>query len=250
MLGWLFVFLTAVALLFALDFVQLLVMLPALWAMHAAASVALFYGWQDAAAAEPGPDLVLVNVLVLSAAGLLVLLLALRRLNRFERLFFVNTYVLSNKVQTQSDQIQGGKCELLAVFSNPRSATEQLPLQPLQLGRELKFLLHSLPPTQLAIEPAARMSDVRDTAVAKRRDFLAVGGLAIGCRVGTGLRHMQHHKCAAEQKGWLTGGALSSCTPAHVQNVVCHIFRRRCNQAKESAAAPLLWPHLHGPPRF
>ena len=69
--------------------------------------------------------------------------------------------------------------ELLALFSNPTSrhaATATggaddghhpggggggLGLKPLQLGRELKFLLHSLPPVHLAIEPAASLADAR-----------------------------------------------------------------------------------------
>ena len=152
MLAWLFVFEISAALLFSLDFVQLLFLLPTLWAMHVATS---FCMWQKAPD-EPRGLQIILNSLLLSAVGLLVLILSLRRLNRFERQSFVNTYVLSNKVTAQSQQIRGGgDSELLAVFSNPRSRS------PLALGRELKFLLNSLPTNQLAIEPAATMDDVR-----------------------------------------------------------------------------------------
>ena len=167
MLAWLFVFELAAALLFALDFVQLLFLLPTLWVMHVATS---FYMWGRAVAEPRGLQIVL-NSLLLSAVGLLLLLLALRRLNRFERQSFVNSYVLINKVSTQSQQIRGGgDSELLAVFSNPRSGS------PLQLGRELKFLLNSLPATQLAIEPAATMNDVHAAISQKNPRLLLFSG--------------------------------------------------------------------------
>ena len=167
MLAWLFVFEQAAALLFALDFVQLLFLLPTLWAMHVVTSC---YIWKNAVA-EPHGHEILLNYLLLSAVGLLMLLLSLRRLNRFERQSFVNSFVLCNKVSTQSQQIRGDNdSELLAVFSNPRSGS------PLQLGRELKFLLNSLPATQLAIEPAATLIDVRAAISQKNPRLLLFSG--------------------------------------------------------------------------
>ena len=167
MLAWLFVFQQAAALLFALDFVQLLFLLPTLWAMHVATSC---YIWRTAVA-EPHGFQILVNSLLLSAVGLLLLLLSLRRLNRFERQSFINSFVLCNKVSTQSQQIRGGAdSELLAIFSNPRSGS------PLQLGRELKFLLNSLPATQLAIEPAATLIDVHAAISQKNPRLLLFSG--------------------------------------------------------------------------
>ena len=173
MLAWLFVFQQAAALLFALDFVQLLFLLPALWAMHVTTSC---YIW-GTAVAEPHGFQILVNSLLLSAVGLLLLLLSLRRLNRFERQSFVNSFVLCNKVSTQSEQIRGGAdSELLAIFSNPRSGS------PLQLGRELKFLLNSLPASQLAIEPAATLIDVRAAISQKNPRLLLFSGHSfMGC---------------------------------------------------------------------
>ena len=167
MLAWLFVFQQAAALLFALDFVQLLFLLPTLWAMHVATSC---YIWWTAVA-EPHGFQILVNSLLLSAVALVLLLLSLRRLNRFERQSFVNSFVLCNKVSTQSQQIRGGAdSELLAIFSNPRSGS------PLQLGRELKFLLNSLPATQLAIEPAATLIDVHAAISQKNPRLLLFSG--------------------------------------------------------------------------
>ena len=42
----------------------------------------------------------------MSACGLLVMLLAVRRLNRFERQSFVNAFVLTTRVEHQVDQIE------------------------------------------------------------------------------------------------------------------------------------------------
>ena len=246
MLLWLFVAMQAPALLFALDFVQLLVLLPALWLTYVLGALCVFTRWWDDSRGDAGhpwwhmakhfgdldslSDLeglddddaiedtdpfdwnatniaglvgkgggkgkgkgggggwpphphihvhhlkppsqsprILLYCVFISAFGLIILLLALRRLNRFERQSFVNSYVLWNKVSTQSVQMRGKQVELLALFSNPRTANPAL--KPLQLGRELKFLLHSLPPVHLAIEPAASLADAR-TAIEEKNPRL------------------------------------------------------------------------------
>ena len=54
---------------------------------------------------------ILLYCVFISGFGLLILLLALRRLNRFERQSFVNSYVLWNKVSSQSVQMRGKQVE-------------------------------------------------------------------------------------------------------------------------------------------
>ena len=163
MLIWLFVAMQVPALLFALDFVQLLVLLPALWLTYILGALCVFTRWWDASRGDEGhpwwktwhmdfgdnpfdpfddpfddrnasaiarlvgkggggkgkggggwplhhahhahhyvhhatpssqsPRILLYCVFI-SVFGLLILLLALRRLNRFERQSFVNSYVL------------------------------------------------------------------------------------------------------------------------------------------------------------
>ena len=111
---------------------------------------------------------ILLQCVLLSVAWLLVVLLAVRRLNRFERQSFVNSYVLMSKVSTQVAQIKGKQVELLALFSNPRAPPGAAGsyVRPLQLGQELKFLLRAVPTVHLAIEPAAGLADV-EAAVKK-----------------------------------------------------------------------------------
>ena len=59
---------------------------------------------------------------------------AVWRLNRFERLSFVNAYVLLNKTIVAERARRSAGRELLALFSNP-STPQQLHLKPLQLGQ-------------------------------------------------------------------------------------------------------------------
>ena len=96
---------------------------------------------------------------LISALATLLLLTAVHRLNRVERQSFVNTFVLLNKTVVEHKRAHGQERALLALFSNP-NAPQQLQLRPLQLGQELKFLLRSVPTSQLACEPAASLVDV------------------------------------------------------------------------------------------
>lgn len=92
--------------------------------------------------------------------GVLILLASVNRSNRFERQSFVNQYVLLHKTVSEERKKRGGERMMLALFSNP-NAPLQLHLKPLQLGQELKFLLRSIPPSDLAVEPAAALEDVK-----------------------------------------------------------------------------------------
>ena len=101
MLGWLVLYLLASALLFALDFVQLLLLLPALWISNVVASAVAFARWWDAtggpdngAAGRRWSDRVdgtMLYCFCIALSGLLILLYAVRATNRFERLGFVNS---------------------------------------------------------------------------------------------------------------------------------------------------------------
>jgi hypothetical protein len=113
-----------------------------------------------------GHSRTLLDCTLLSLGALLFLLLAARRLNRFEREGFVISWAALGKLHDQADAISGGQVELLALFSNPRLAPTtrggffQGALPPLRLGLELKALLRAVPPVHLAIEPAASIDDV------------------------------------------------------------------------------------------
>lgn len=111
----------------------------------------------------------IVDSLLIATAALVLLLVAVRRMNRFERQCFVNTFVLLKKVSTQVRQIRGQHVELLALFSNPRVAPNSpIQLRPLQLGQELKHLLRAVPHVHIAVEPAAGLLDVQ--AAVRRHD--------------------------------------------------------------------------------
>ena len=111
---------------------------------------------------------ILLQCVLLSVAWLLVVLLAVRRLNRFERQSFVNSYVLMSKVSTQVAQIKGKQVELLALFSNPRAP----PAPPARTSARCSSAKSSSsccapsPTVHLAIEPAAGLADV-EAAVKK-----------------------------------------------------------------------------------
>ena len=102
---------------------------------------------------------ILLECTLIASCATVLLLAIVRRLNRFERQSFVNSFVLLNKTVTQEKKKHDERRELLALFSNP-NAPQQLQLKPLQLGQELKFLLRSIPTTHLACEPAASLEDV------------------------------------------------------------------------------------------
>jgi len=113
---------------------------------------------------NPGHSRTLLDCLIFSLCSLVMLILAARRLNRFEREAFVNSWAMLKVVQEQKASIVRGRVELLAVFSNPRVERHiagELALRPLQVGQELKALLHSIPSIYLAIEPAAQLADVK-----------------------------------------------------------------------------------------
>ena len=110
---------------------------------------------------------VLLDCILLSMIALLTVLAALRRINLFERISFVNSFVLQTKVTHQSQLLAGQRVELLALFSNPSLGAIPAPLAklkaslgPLPLGRELKSLLRAVPQPYVYIEPAATLSDV------------------------------------------------------------------------------------------
>jgi len=113
-----------------------------------------------------GHSRTLLDCMLLSLGALVFLLLAARRLNRFEREGFVISWAALGKLHDQADAIAGGQVELLALFSNPRLAPAtrggffQGALPPLRLGLELKALLRAVPPVHMAIEPAASIDDV------------------------------------------------------------------------------------------
>ena len=69
MLAWLFVFQQAAALLFALDFVQLLFLLPTLWAMHVATSC---YIWRTAVAEPQGVTFESVHIVYVMYVSALI----------------------------------------------------------------------------------------------------------------------------------------------------------------------------------
>ena len=80
--------------------------------------------------------------------------------------------MLWQRVAKQTKQLRGASCvELLALFSNPRTA-----YAPLRLGKELKYLLHALPAFQVAIEPAATLADVRRAVQQKNPRLILFSG--------------------------------------------------------------------------
>jgi len=107
-----------------------------------------------------GHSRLLFDCLGLATIATLLALAALRRINRFEREGFVNSFVLMHKVSDQRELLSGERVELLAIFSNPAMHPE-LKLQPLKLGRELKSLLNSVPSCYMTIQPAAALRDAR-----------------------------------------------------------------------------------------
>ena len=107
----------------------------------------------------------LAQTVGIASTWLLWLLISVRRLNRYERQSFVNSFCLLQKVTKQNAQIEGKTVELLALFSNPAiPAASPVYLPPLRLGQELKFLLRAVSPVHLTVEPAATLADV-ETAV-------------------------------------------------------------------------------------
>jgi len=106
-----------------------------------------------------------IDCLVLSLLALLIFFAAARILSRFERLSFLNTFLLQAKIVEQAEQLSGEQIELLAVFSNPTtmmvSSSHVERIEPLKVGQELKSLFRLVPPVHVHIEPAASLADVR-----------------------------------------------------------------------------------------
>ena len=102
-----------------------------------------------------------LDCLGLGTVATVALLVALRRINRFERQSFINTFILMHKTHDQHQLLAGGRVELLALFSNP-SVRAEVHVQPLKLGQELRSLLHAVPSVYTAIRPAAALADVAD----------------------------------------------------------------------------------------
>merc|ERR1719424_2336626 len=188
-LVWLLFAFIGVALFFALDMVHVAAVLGSLWVSYAFGSCSIYARWYtlsgrtwtwdmrsidlpiDSGVLEEGGELdyhtrVLPVCLALSACGLLVMLLAVRRLNRFERQSFVNAFVLTTRVEHQVQQIERKQVEVLALFSNPRvPMSAPVQLRPLQLGQELKYLMRSLG-LHVVVEPAASLQDVERAVAA------------------------------------------------------------------------------------
>tara|TARA_B110001452_G_scaffold170726_1_gene142893 strand:- start:174 stop:1445 length:1272 start_codon:yes stop_codon:yes gene_type:complete len=143
---------------------------------------------------NPGHSRTMLDCLLLSVGALLALLLAARRLNRFERESFVGWWAALGKLHDQADAIAGGQVELLALFSNPRGAAthhhhahgphappggESLAVGPLRLGHELKALMRAVPSLHVAIEPAASLVDVPAALSRHRPRLVAFSGHAM-----------------------------------------------------------------------
>ena len=180
-LVWLLFMYNVVALFFALDMIQVAQTLSCIWLSYIAGSIAIYARWYEATnrgwtwamreidlpvdrieegQTEAYHTRVLPVCLALSFVGWLLMLMAVRRLNRFERQVFVNSFVLTNRVERQMQQIERKQVELLALFSNPRvPMSAPVQLRPLQLGQELKYLLRSLG-LHVVVEPAASLQDV------------------------------------------------------------------------------------------
>lgn len=112
---------------------------------------------------------VTIDCLLVAIGVLYLILAAIHRLNRFERESFISSFFLSSKarcntlpdavrflssrldvtqVSDQKEKISGRRVEVLALFSNPRlrsSANNSAPW-PLQLGRDIKYLLQARDP--------------------------------------------------------------------------------------------------------
>ena len=93
------------------------------------------------------------------------------------------TNVLQAMVTEQTQLLSGERIELLAIFSNPSLRHVSANLGPhltkaggsahLQLGRELKSLLRSVPSPYVFVEPAATLEDVR-SAVEEHNPQIAI----------------------------------------------------------------------------
>ena len=124
---------------------------------------------------------ILVDCLVLAFIASCTNVLALKRLNRSDRISFISSFALQAMVTEQTQLLSGERIEILAMFSNPSLHNVAANLGPhlakaggqLSLGRELKSLLRSVPSPYVFVEPAATLEDVR-TAMQEHNPQIAV----------------------------------------------------------------------------
>jgi len=135
----------------------------------------------DSSASTHSP--ILLDCLVLAFIASCTNVLALKRLNRSDRISFISSFALQAMVTEQTQLLSGERIELLAIFSNPSLRHVSANLGPhltkaggsahLQLGRELKSLLRSVPSPYVFVEPAATLEDVR-SAVEEHNPQIAI----------------------------------------------------------------------------
>ena len=223
---WLLFVFNATALFFGLDMIQVAIVLLSVWVSYVCGTIAIYAMWYEARVkkewtwsaywsddvgvaggddaadnasgsddeADEGRSHILTECLVLSCFGLFIMLVAVRRLNRFERQSFVNSFVLTNRVEQQVAQIERKQVQLLALFSNPRVPMHApVQLRPLQLGQELKFLLRSVENQHVVVEPAASLQDVEraveahDPCIVHFSGHSWMGSLAFEAADGRGI---------------------------------------------------------------
>ncbi|KAJ1640062.1 hypothetical protein T492DRAFT_933071 [Pavlovales sp. CCMP2436] len=183
-LAWLFLFEMAIALNTALDF---LLVASTCLTLHACyiGLLATQCGWLGADAfLIRGLHVTCARTTISHAAGLatiggMLLLLGARRINRFERLSFVRSFFLQERLLEEGRKIAGQRIELLGIFSDPkmtRRQTLELGLQPLRLGQELKFLVRAIPRVYLELVPAATFSDARASVLKQKPRIVIFSG--------------------------------------------------------------------------
>lgn len=168
-LAWLLIYSMVVAINSALDF--MLIALTCL-AMHISFWVLIgtgcgFFG--PDAAPIAGIEVqcateVAAKTLGLSTVGGMLLLFGARRINRFERLSFVRSFLQQQQLDEDAGMLAGKWVEVLGIFADPKLTKRQqreLGLQPLRLGQELKFLMRAIPRVFLELVPAATFEDAR-----------------------------------------------------------------------------------------
>uniref|UniRef100_A0A7S3AZ73 Uncharacterized protein n=1 Tax=Haptolina ericina TaxID=156174 RepID=A0A7S3AZ73_9EUKA len=117
---------------------------------------------------------IFLDCFLTSLFTVMILLGSARRLNRMDRLSFVNQYTLAARANKQRDQILGKQVELLALFSNP--SVQGPNLRPLQLGQEIKLMMREVPKVQVAVEPAAALTDVEAAVMAHNPRIILFSG--------------------------------------------------------------------------
>lgn len=171
-LVWLLLYVIMVLLNSALDFVHTALTCVALYAEFLAVLLAEVHAlWRREPSLPCGRacrhDPILKS-LAISLIAVVLMLYGARRVNRFERLAFVQAFRTQLELEEKRSMIAGGRIELLGIFSNPtlsRRQQRELGLMPLKLGQELKFLVRSVPRVHLEIVPAATFSDAKESVL-------------------------------------------------------------------------------------